>query len=375
MITSTQRSRRVTATAAAALTGLVLFTGCAGTGGGTDAQAESGDIPATNLQLATYLGPQTPYGGAIEWFVEEVSDRSDGAIEVEVFWEGALLTGPDVLTGVSQGRADLGFSTPNYSPAELPLTQIMSVPFLSSDVVAVQSAFGELYASNDDYAQEWSNLGVRPLAFQAVTPMVILGETAPEDFEWIEGKSLRATSLMGNAVQEAGGNAVALPLPEVYESAQRGLIEGAASLNFGTIPSVSLEEVMPHVADPGTGIYSLTTLFANEAAFSQLDDSVRALIEVVAAEFNDVYLEQLSIFDAETCDVVLDAGGSVTRWSEDETAKWEDRLGDSVLDEWKAAAAASGADLDAFYTQYLELIDMSSDSDYTDGVAACAERK
>lgn len=375
MITSTQRSRRITGTTAAALTGLVLLAGCTGTGGGTDDQEGSADIPATNLQLATYLGPQTPYGGAIEWFVQEVSDRSEGAIEVEVFWEGALLTGPDVLTGVAQGRADLGFSTPNYSPAELPLTQIMSVPFLSSDVVAVQSAFGELYESNDDYAKEWSNLGVRPLAFQAVTPMVILGETAPADFEWIDGKSLRATSLMGNAVQEAGGNAVALPLPEVYESAQRGLIQGAASLNFGTIPSVSLEEVMPHVADPGTGIYSLTTLFANEDVFSQLDESVRAVVEEVAGEFNDVYLEQLSIFDAETCDVVLDAGGSVSRWGEDETAKWEDRLGDSILAEWKASATASGADLDAFYTQYLDLIDMPSESDYTDGVAACAERK
>lgn len=372
-MSASSRSGRILAAVAIA-TGLVFTAGCAG--GTPPADDNEAGIPQTDLQLATYLGPQTPYGAAIEWFVDELAKRSDDAVQIEVFWEGGLLTGPDVLTGVAEGRADLGFSTPNYSPAELPLTQVMSVPFLSSDVVAVQDAFEELYASNTDYQNEWSKLGVRPLAFQAVTPMIMTGETAPENLDWISGKSIRATSLMANAIQQAGGNAVALPLPEVYESAQRGLIEGVASLNFGTIPSISLEEVTPHVADPGTGIYSLTTLFANESTLSGLDESVRSLLEEVAGEFNATYLEQLATFEEQTCDVVLDAGGSITRWEAAQTEEWKNVLGDSIVDEWKSAAAASGADVDGFYADYTDLISTpSADSGYTDGVAACAERQ
>jgi len=352
--------------------GVFLLTGCSGSSSGGDADAGDGAIPSTNLQLATFVGPQTPYGAAIEAFVDEMAERSDGAIQIEVFWEGALLNGPDVLTGVADGRADLGFSNANYSPAELPLSQLISVPFLSNDVVATQDAFAELYETNEDYTNEWSSLGVRPLAFQSVTPMVMLGETVPEDVDWLSGKTVRATSVMGNAIQAAGGNAVALPLNELYESAQRGLIEGAASLNFGTIPSISLEEVMPHVADPGTGIYSQTTLIVNESTYEGLDESVRALLDEVSGEFNAAYLEQLAIFDAETCDVVLGAGGSVTRWDEEQTAEWQDLLGDSIVETWKDAAAASGADVEAFYDEYLALIDQQVDSDYVDGVAACA---
>lgn len=365
-----QQSWRTTAVGSAV--GILLLTGCSGSAGG-DADASGGKTaPSTDLQLATFVGPQTPYGAAIESFVDEVSERSDGAITIEVFWEGALLNGPDVLTGVSDGRADLGFSNANYSPAELPLSQVISVPFLSSDVVATQNAFTELYESNDDYKNEWSTLGVRPLAFQSVTPMVMLGETVPKDVDWISGKTVRATSVMGNAIQGAGGNAVALPLNELYESAQRGLIEGSASLNFGTIPSISLEEVMPNVADPGTGIYSQTSLIVNESTYDGLDESVRGILDEVSAEFNDVYLDQLAIFDAETCDVVLAAGGSVTTWEKEQTDEWEELLGDSIIETWKDAAGASGADVDGFFDEYLKLIDQTVESDYVDGVAACA---
>lgn len=369
------RDLRRTLLAATIASGLLLTAGCAsGADPGVPGDAGDAGIPSTSLQLATFLGPQTPYGAAIEWFVDEVAERSDGAITIEVFWEGGLLNGPDVLTGVAEGRADLGFSNANYSPAELPLSQVISVPFLSSDVVAVQSAFTELYETNQDYQNEWSNLGVRPLAFQAVTPMVMLGETAPDGVDWIAGKTVRATSVMGNAIQAAGGNAVALALSELYESAERGLINGAASLNFGTIPSISLQEVMPHVADPGTGIYSQTSLIANESVYSGLDESVRAILDEASAQFNDVYLDQLAVFDAQACDDVLAVDGSVTQWSEDETAAWQDLLGDSIVDEWKSAAGAGGANVDAFFDEYLGLISQSVDSDYVDGVAACAAR-
>lgn len=357
-----------------AMIGGLILSGCAPSGGSEEGGSSDGAIPATQLQLATFVGPKTPYGGAIQWFVDEVDKQSDGAISIEVFWEGSLLNGPDVFTGVSDGRADLGYSNANYSPAELPLSQLVSVPFLSSDVVATQDAFAELYETNEDYHNEWSQHGVVPLAFQSVTPMVMLGEDEPSDVNWLSGKTIRATSVMGNAVQEAGGNAVALQLSEVYESAERGLINGAASLNFGTIPSISLQEVMPNVADPGTGIYSQVTLIANENRLASLDESVRSIIEETAQGFNDVYLEQLAIYDAETCDLVLDAGGSVTVWDEEKTTAWKKLLGDSITDTWKDSAAASGADVDGFYDAYLELIKDPAETDYVDGVAACVSR-
>jgi TRAP-type C4-dicarboxylate transport system substrate-binding protein len=360
-------------TGAIAAAGAVVL-GAAGCAGGTTTGSGDGSIPVTSLQLAVFNSPQTPYGGAIQWFVDEAAERSDGAIEIEVFWEGALLAGPDVLTGLAEGRADLGFGTPLYSPAELPLSQIATVPFISSDVVAVQNAFTELYETNADYKAEWERVGVLPLTVQGITPMVLAGADVPADLDWIDGRQIRASGLTANAIQDAGGNAVALVVSEIYESAQRGLIDGVAAQNLGQLPSISLQEIMPHLADPGTGVYTTTYLAANPSKWNSLDPAAREVLDEVIAEFNDVYLEQVAIYDESSCDAFLEAGGSATVWDESETEKWSDLVGDSLLKQWKAGVAPSGADADSFYDEYMALIDEPSDAEYIDGMAACAER-
>lgn len=351
----------------------VSMAACSAGGAGTGSSGEpASDGEARQLQLATYLGPETPYGESLQWAVDELETRSEGNLSIEIYWEGALLGGPDVLSGVAQGRADMGLTTPNYSPAELPLTQIMTLPFVTSDVAGVQHAFMELYASNESYQAEWNDLGIHMLNAQAVTPVIMLGHDAPTGYDWIDGKSLRATSLMGNAVQAAGGNPVALALPEVYESAQRGLIDGVTSLNLGTVPSTSLQEVVPHIADPGAGIYSLTNVFINQSVYDTLSADQQTVLDEVMVEMNEQYLAVLQEYDALACDLVLEAGGSMTIWDEAETAEWQEAVGDDALNSW---LQSSGPEAQAFYDEYLELVEAGGEgSDYLDGVAACADR-
>jgi TRAP-type C4-dicarboxylate transport system substrate-binding protein len=345
--------------------------GCAS--GTTDAAGDSG-LPSTDLQLAVFNSPQTPYGEAVQWFIDEAASRSDGAITITPYWDGALLAGPDVLTGLSEGRADLGFSTQLYSPAELPLSQVTTVPFQTSDVVAVQNAFEELNETNKDYQAEWSRHNVTPLSVQGVAPMILAGTEVPDGVGWLQGRQVRASGYVANAIQETGGNAVALVVSEIYEAAQRGMIDGVASQNLGTVPSLSLQELMPHLADPGTGIYTGTYLAANSTKWNSLDPGVREVLDALAADFNDVYLDAVKAYDKEACDAFLEAGGSVTIWDETETQKWSNLIGDDLLNEWKASVARTGADPDAFYEQYKQLIGEKSESDYVDGMAACAER-
>lgn len=352
----------------------VLTFGAVGCASPTSNASGDSGLPATELQLAIFNSPQTPYGEAVQWFIDEADARSDGAISIKPYWDGALLAGPDVLTGLSEGRADLGFSSQLYSPAELPLSQVTTVPFQTSDVVGVQNAFGELYETNSDYKAEWSRHNVTPLSVQGVAPMLLAGAEVPEGVDWLEGRQIRASGYVANAIQEAGGNAVALVVSEIYEAAQRGMIDGVASQNLGTVPSLSLQELMPHLADPGTGVYTGTYLAANSAKWESLDPDVREVLETLSAEFNDVYLDAVKSYDEKACDAFLEAGGSVTIWDESETERWSSLVGDELLNEWKASASRSGADADAFYEQYKQLLSEEHESDYVDGMAACAER-
>lgn len=364
MFTNRPHTRRAAIGVAVSATAL-LAAGCSGVVGG--------EADTTQLQLAAFVSPSTPYGEVIEWYIEELSERSDGQIRVEVFWEGSLVPGVDIVGGVAQGRAELGFTTPNYHPAELPLTQVMSIPFITSDVDAVQATFAELYETNSDYQAEWEHTGVVPLAIQGVSPNV-LGTTEPvPDISWFRGKSLRATSLTGNVIQQTGGNAVALGLGEIYEAVQRGLVDGFTSLNLGTVPSTSLHELTPYITDTQLGIYTLTALIVNADVYESLSAGHRTVLDEVTAEFNERYTELLGAYEDGSCDTILAAGVTVERWSDATAREWTELLGDSIEQQWKSGIASSGVDADAFFDEYISLIDTHA-SDYESGIARCAAR-
>src|SRR5690606_22954369 len=237
------------------------------------------------LQFSSFLGPSIPQSVAIEWMFDQIEERTNGAIEIERFWEGALLEGPATLQGVADNRADLAYTTASYNPSQLPLTMVISVPFITQDVPALQHTYTELYETNADFKAEWDATGVMPLVFIGVPPVATAATTEITGPDWFNGKSIRATGYTGNAIQAMGGNPVALGIAEVYESVQRGLIDGYTSNTFDNIPPLSLEEVAPYITDIGLGAYTVNSIIMHPDAWAEIPEEYQKIITEVAGEF------------------------------------------------------------------------------------------
>ena len=363
------RMRRYAVAAVTAILAGPLLAGCA-----SGAESAEGGAPQ-RFSLATYLAPVGPHGETIQWVVDEVAARSEGSIVIEPYFSGALLGADELLNGAKDGRADFVLFTPQYNPAEMPLSQVVSIPFVNSDTLALGAALDELYANNADYGNEWSAAGVDPLVFIPGTPTVFASHEVVDGIEWINGSSIRAAGYLGAAVQAAGGNAVSLVVGEVYESIQRGLIDGYTSVPFDSLASLSLQEVAPFVADTGLGTFGFNTLAVNAQRWAELPAADRELIESVLEEYSTRYFEVLTEKEDDNCDALAAAGGGVNVWAEADTDAWANALGDAPYRQWLDTASASGADATAFYEQYMQVIDSASaDNPTPTGMARCAAR-
>ena len=369
-ISRPQRHARILAVGVVAA---LALTGCSGVNGGSTGGDDGGGGGELGIRLATWIGPATPYGVALEEFVATVDELSDGEITIEPFWDGALLAGPELLSGAGDGRADLAYLPTHYNPAELPLSQLTTVPFLTSDVPAAEATWETLLESDEAFAAEYAESGVTPLTVHGTTTNILATTEPVPDFDWLDGRSLRATSYSANAVQLAGANPVALALNEIYESVERGVVEGFTTMNLGTIPSVSLQEATPYVVDAGLGMYATSLLVANTSFWDGLSEDHKAVLTEAIDTLDETYWSVLSDVEEEACSTILDEGGQVTVWPEDEQQRWQDAVGDSILDEWKAQVEAQGVDADAFYDSYMDSLDENA-TDYVDGVVICAQR-
>lgn len=360
--------------AALGLTAVLLAGGCGGNG---DDGAASGTI---SLQYSTYMAPESALTSPVREWLEEIAKADDATtLEIEYFYQEALLGATDTIPGVRDGRADIGHSIALYHPAELPLSQIVGVPFATNDMAAQARAFNYLYDNNDAFRAEWDAFGVRVLSF-APNPGSYIGTNFPvNSLEDLRGRSLRAAGMLSSAVEAIGVNPVALAAPEIYESIERGVIDGHTSNPFEITVKLGFHEVAPYFTEPFTGLYNLVVIVMNPDVYESLPQSVKDYIVESRDDYIDRHAEAFLEADRAACDQLLAEGGHASVLPEAEVEKWKNLLGDSLYDEWRATAVASGlseAEVDGFRSDYERALDTfaSPSAQATSGLAECAAR-
>lgn len=353
-------SRLVTVLATVCL--LAAGAGCGSPGAGDENKS-------VELNFASYIGQSAPQSQAAEWWADQVEKRSDGRIKVKSTYQEALLKAADILGGVSDGRADLGYISNAYYPAELPLSSVIEVPFTTANAEAQARALQELYATSSEFQAEWSKQGARPLYFPAIGSNIIATRKPMKSVSDLSGKSIRGLGLINSALKEVGANPVAIAAPEIYEALQRGVIDGFSGFAFEVIPALKLQEVAPYVLDSGLGEYTAAIVIMNEKKYESLPQDLQTIVDQVSKEVVQKSIELLEQSEDTTCKAIKDTGGAVTRLSQSDVAKWKATMGNTLVDGWAEDRGSSN-----FYNSYVNLVKKyDSQSDYVPGVERCAD--
>lgn len=353
------------------MTAALVLAGCAGSEG-------SGEEETFDLTWSSYTTPEGYYSMAMDEWIEIVEEESDGRVTIEPFYMGSLCSTQDGLACTKDGRADIAYTSPAFHPAEFPLANVVTVPFVAKDPVAQTAATTELYESNEEYAAEFEAQDVHALYFAPVTTSILGSTTEMNSYEDLDGLSVRGTARMLTALEIADANPSAISVSEIYESIENGVIDAWSSTGLeSAITEWNLGEVTPYMADTQSGSFINVVAVINDEVWESLPADLQEIMtdasETVWNNLSGEYLT--SIFD-ETCDVAAEQGVTLSTWSDEESAKWSDAVGETLVDDWKSEATDAGAtDVDAFYDDYLDQLDAATEaSDYVAPVEYCQTR-
>jgi len=341
------------------------------------APAEPETDPVT-LQFAHYLGPNSPQSQSVERWAQEIEELTNGQVTIEFNYSGSLLQATDVLPGVAQGRADLGWTGHIYHPSELVLSAMSEILFTTQDPGVQMRAYDELYSEDGILKEEYDQNGVHAVLWPFIGEAIIGAKAPLHTTADVAGMSIRSTGNVAKALSAIGGNPVALAAPEIYEGIERGTIDAYSSISLDIIDSFGLPEVGADITVPGTGLYTQAVVIMTESVWDSFSDEVKAAFATAAADYYDYAVDDfLTPAEDAVCDVIEKNDGSVTVWSDSEVSKFRAAVGDSFAAEWKKAASAKwpAADVDAQLDEYESLIaKYAADSDYQSGAVRCADR-
>lgn len=335
---------------------------------------------AVNLTFASGLPAATSLGGAPTELLTELQEESDGAVSFEMFQDGSLLSLPDTLAGVRDGRADLGLVNGTGHPQELPLTSVVGVPFVTADVYAQTRALQALYDESEIYQDEWDKLGLKVLYFAPV-PSGTAGTREPlESADDFDGMRMRTAGLLADAIAPMGADPVDLPVAELYESLQRDLVDGWVGQIFDLGANLGLYELRKNVTNLGTGVYSTTVVAINKEKWESLSDEQQAIFEDAKDHYyDDIVVSVTTKFEDAACDTAIEQEAKLAILPAPAVEAWKNEVLPGIEAKWKSAVSDAGisdADADAFLGRYRELAaEYEADSDYVDGLTACIERQ
>ena len=238
---------------------------------------------AAELKYANWAPPMhTITAAQIDPLAEALSSGTQGGDTVRAFHGGELGAGPaDQYVRVVQGTADMGWGVHGYTSSQFPKTLILELP-------------GALPLEEPGYAALWNAFEDELKSEYPMTEVVALWASEPNIFmmrdtevrspEDLRGLKIRVAGSISAAAMEAlGATPVQIPMSQVYNGLQTGLIDGVVS-GASVMSDFKLEEVVGSVTT-GANLGRLTFYTVmNQNAWNGLSDEAKAALDGIKGE-------------------------------------------------------------------------------------------
>ena len=212
-------------------------------------------------------------------WARKVEAESGGRIRIDIYPSMQLGGAPAQLFDQARdGMADFVWAAPSHTPGRFPKIEAFELPFVPASRAVVSSKAIEDYAAAN-LADEFRE--VHPLCFSCRDRAVVHAIRAVEGFEELRGLKLHVPNrFAGEAVRALGGQAVAMPVPQVQPAIAGHVINGCLD-PWDAAPGLKLYDVLKGHTDFADAALSTTTfvLAMNKASYDRLPPALKSVID------------------------------------------------------------------------------------------------
>ncbi|QKV17287.1 TRAP transporter substrate-binding protein [Oricola thermophila] len=315
------------------------------------------------LRLHHFLPAVSPMHKAFfEPWAKELSEASNGAIEVQIF--PAMQLGgkpPQLADQAKTGIADIVWALPTYTPGRFLVAETMGLPFLNTTAEKTSVAVHKLM---DEFGGNEFE-GTKPLAFwsHAGGKMHMRDEPVRTAAD-LAGKKIRSPNAgMGELLVALGSDPVFFPVTDMVLGLSSGVIDGCC-LPYEVVPAFKLQELTKFSSEaaPGArGLYANTNvLLMNQERYEGLSDDLRGVIDANSGiELSRRIGKTFDEFEEVGREVVKKQGNEIVEIPAEEIAKLAEAA-KPVYANWEAKLNEAGHDGAAILARANALLDQGA---------------
>lgn len=272
-------------------------------------------------------------------WMNAVEKATSGQVKFEPYWSNTLSKPLDNWESVKSGVADAGDCGMVFWPGLVPLSDVISLPFIGLETAEQGAAvFWQLYEKFPSIQAEYKDVHV--LFFGVAPPNVLMTNKPVTSVEDIKGLKIRVTGgPPTNYLKILGASPMLIAMTDVYMNLQKGVIDGVIA-SWTSLESMKFYEVIGYVAD--VPIYStFAARVMNIETWNRLPKDVQEAITQLSGFKRSIEFSKTQFDDH--VDLVKNAGYDVKKYvpSSQELAQWK-VAAKSIHDKWVEEMTAAG---------------------------------
>ncbi|SDI27146.1 TRAP-type C4-dicarboxylate transport system, substrate-binding protein [Alteribacillus persepolensis] len=326
-----------------------VLTGCNSNKESVEQQAKAESNTIT-LTYAFFAPPITFPGRQMQMWKEELEERTNGKVKVELYPAGTLLQANNMFDGVEKGVADIGMSVTSYEPGRFPLMGMADMASYPNSKVATQVRHKLVQEYEEEIFKGNKVITVftgEPSYIQATKPI-----TSLED---LKGKQLRISGALAPVLEELGAAPVGMSQAEAAESLQMGIIEGVVT-SREILKDFNFAELVGYVTDYPLSVNTFVAIMS-EDKWNSLPEDVQEEIDKLSLEmaewtsaYHDDYVQESLEWS------INEHGVEVVSLSEEEKERWDEIIV-PLMEEYVEKAEDQGLPAREFKQKMYKLIE------------------
>ena len=277
----------------------------------------------TTLRIQTHFSPETLSGQLAAKYIDDIQTMSNGEIQVEMFYAGAVVKAAETFDAAATGILDCDMTGGAYQTGKNPAFQFTG-DLMGGYANPYQQMSWLLHANGRAAINELYNDHNMEFVGWWIPGPESLSSTAPirnvEDFKnW----KFRSPPGMATLVfKNLGASPIVMDFNEIFTALETGIIDGADAANLTNNIGLGLYDIAKHTNFPGFHSMPADHLACRKDIWDAMPAHHKAIMTVAmdSLALHNATLNEVR--NGENAKILRDQGVNLYEWSPEELAKF-----------------------------------------------------
>ncbi len=277
----------------------------------------------TKLRIQSHYAPETVSGKLAAEYIQDITDMSNGEIQVEMFWSSSVVKSVETFDAAASGILDCDFTGGGYQTGKNPAFQFVGDIMGGYDTPYQQLSWLYYGGGREAAKPLYNKYGMELIGWWIYGQESFASSKPIEKVADFKGWKFRSPPGMETKIfEKLGASPIVMDFTEIFTALETGIIDGADASGLANNVGLGLYDIVKYANFPGFHSMPSDHLACNLEVFNAMPAHHQKIMKV---GMEALALRTALTFEkanAEAAAKLRSEGVTLSQWAPEELAKF-----------------------------------------------------